>query len=149
MVALMETTPEATMNLDSAGLEVLDKRQCLRLLAAADRGRIAINVRALPMILPVRFVLDGERVVFCTGPDAVLARATDDHVVAFQADGKGPDATEWSVSAVGMARHLVTPEDVARAATLRLRRWSTRGHPCFVTVSTDHISGRYTLPSSG
>ncbi len=108
--------------LDGAGLEILDREECLRLLADADTGRIALTVRALPAILPVRFVLDGERIVIRTGSESTLAGATRSAVVAFEADGRdhrgdhddGPGA-EWSVVATGLARHVTDERELAHA----------------------------------
>jgi hypothetical protein len=39
---------------DGAGFEILERSDCFRLLASTDRGRIAIHVNALPIILRVR-----------------------------------------------------------------------------------------------
>ena len=48
------------MHIDGAGVRVLARTECLALLATAEVGRIAVSARALPLILPVRFV-DGRR----------------------------------------------------------------------------------------
>jgi hypothetical protein len=76
----------------------------------------------------------------------VLERATDGNVVAFEADGTepGPD-WEWSVSLIGLARHLDDSAALTRAASLSLPRWSTELSPRFVAVSSEHLSGRRTL----
>ena len=50
------------MHIDRAGLRVLTREECLALLATAEIGRIAISARALPVILPVRFAMDGDRI---------------------------------------------------------------------------------------
>jgi nitroimidazol reductase NimA-like FMN-containing flavoprotein (pyridoxamine 5'-phosphate oxidase superfamily) len=130
----------SAVDVDRSGLEVLGRAECLRLLAQTDRGRIAINVRALPAILPVRYALDGEQVVVCTDPETVLARATDGHVVAFEAESAEPP--EWSVSVVGVARHVTDPQEEARLGRLPLPRWRPGAHARFVTISTEEISGR-------
>jgi nitroimidazol reductase NimA-like FMN-containing flavoprotein (pyridoxamine 5'-phosphate oxidase superfamily) len=134
--------------IDGAGFEILDRGECLRLLGSSDRGRIALNVGALPAILPVQFALDEERVVFCSRIGTDLDRATDRNVVAFQVDGTflGRD---WSVSAVGLAHHLATAAELARAAALPLRRWSAAADADhrFVAVSTERLTGRRALVS--
>jgi nitroimidazol reductase NimA-like FMN-containing flavoprotein (pyridoxamine 5'-phosphate oxidase superfamily) len=130
-------------DLDGAGLEVLDRAACLGLLARGGVGRIAVNAGALPKILPVRFALDAEQLVMCVGIGSTLDRATLDTVVAFEADGFEPGAAgEWSVSVVGVARHLSDGADTARAEALPLPRWWLDRPPRFVTVSTEHMSGR-------
>ena len=134
------------MEIDRAGLEVLDREECLRLLAQAQRGRIAINVGALPAILPVRFVLDIDRVVLSASEGTTLARATDGSVVAFQTDGTELGSErEWSVSLIGIARHLTEVGEVARAAVLPLQRWSSDLPPRYIAISTERVSGRRTL----
>ena len=45
------------MERDRNGLEILDRSECLRLLAGSSVGRVAVSVGALPVILPVNFRL--------------------------------------------------------------------------------------------
>jgi nitroimidazol reductase NimA-like FMN-containing flavoprotein (pyridoxamine 5'-phosphate oxidase superfamily) len=136
----MPVEPIRTMA-DGAGLEVLDRAGCLGVLATGGIGRVAVNAAALPLILPVRFALDDERVVFCVGQGSTLDQATRDAVVGFEADGPDLDA-DWSVSLVGVARHLVAHGDIRRAEALRLPRWWLDRPPRFVSVSTEHLTGR-------
>jgi len=133
---------------DGAGLVVLDRVECLRRLARGGVGRIAINVGALPRIELVRFAFDADRVVLCVGAGTTLERATRDAVVAFEAGGTEPDSdSEWSVSLVGVAHHLPDGADSARAEALQLpRSWLDRPHG-FVSISTEHVSGRSTPAS--
>jgi nitroimidazol reductase NimA-like FMN-containing flavoprotein (pyridoxamine 5'-phosphate oxidase superfamily) len=49
------------MEIDRNGLEVLDRDECLRLLATATLGRIGLTSQSLPTVLPVNFILEGER----------------------------------------------------------------------------------------
>jgi len=135
----------SSIETDRAGLEILDRAECLRLLSLSERGRIAVTIGALPVILPIRFVLDVGRVVLCVGQGTVLDRATDDNVVSLQADGIDPaSGAEWSVSVIGVARHLTGADDVAASARLPLPRWSSELAPCFVATSVDQVSGRRT-----
>ena len=129
---------------DSAGLLILDRDQCLDILARGGRGRIAISVGALPAILPVRFGLVGDQVVLCVAVGGTLDRATRDVVVAFEADGSGVYG-EWSVSVIGVARELTNVDALKRAEELTLPTWSAREYR-FVAISTDHISGRRVVP---
>ncbi len=138
------------MNMDAAGLEVLDRAACLRLLSTTERGRIAINVGALPRILPVHFVLDVERVVVGVGANSALAKATNDAVVAFEADGFADDdrgvgtGHEWSVSLIGVARHAMAADELAYLESLGLQVWGDGIPHRFVTISTEHVAGRQT-----
>jgi uncharacterized protein len=131
------------MWLDGAGLEILDREECLRLLADAGTGRIALTVRALPTILPVRFVLDGERIVIRAGSRSTLAAATRSAVVAFEADGHDDEPPrEWSVVATGVADHITDQVDQSRLESLTLPRWGGNDHGCLVAISIERLGGR-------
>jgi hypothetical protein len=41
--------------------DALSERECWELLATVSVGRLALSVRALPVILPVQYYLDGRR----------------------------------------------------------------------------------------
>ena len=73
----------------AGGAEVLSRPACLALLAQTDQGRIALSIGALPTIVPVRFVVDEDAIVLAV-PSADLFRATEGHIVAFEADGRAP-----------------------------------------------------------
>jgi len=133
-------TQRGDIEFDRAGLLVLDREQCLELLAPGGLGRIAINVGALPAILPVRFALESDRIVLCIAVGSTLDRATNDAVVAFETDESG-DESEWSVMVTGVARVITRVSELRRAEELALPHWSNGGNR-FVAISTDHISGR-------
>src|SRR5262249_57548434 len=90
---------------------------------------------ALPMVLPVRYALDGERVVVCVGVGSTLDQATRHAVVAFEVDG-GDAAGEWSVSLVGVASPVADGPETAHAEMLRLPHWWFARPPRFVSTST-------------
>jgi len=95
------------MSIDSAGLRVLQRPECVHLLRTATVGRVALSHRALPMILPVHYRLVGDdSITIETTAGSTLHRATDRAVVAFEAEGP-PGATEpsWSVIVHGVATH--------------------------------------------
>lgn len=50
------------------GLRVLDRDQCLRLLADDEIGRLAVIAGNTPAIFPVNYALDGDTIVFRTDP---------------------------------------------------------------------------------
>ncbi len=77
---------------------------CWELLATTSVGRLALSVRALPMILPVRYVVDGESVVISVGRVGPTT-AVHDVVVAFAADRIDQEsASGWMVQMQGRAR---------------------------------------------
>jgi nitroimidazol reductase NimA-like FMN-containing flavoprotein (pyridoxamine 5'-phosphate oxidase superfamily) len=128
--------------LDNAGLEVLDRAECLRLLATAGVGRIAISARAMPVILPVHYVLDGDDIVVRTHRGSTLDLATQGAVVAFEADCVGPGADlAWSVLVTGKARHADEAQ-MQGDGWSELPVWNASVPESVVLISTDHVSGR-------
>jgi len=64
-------------------------------------------MRAVPIIIPVTFDLVDDDVVFRTGPDADIARAVTDAVVAFETDDLGAEqGPAWGVHVTGVARPI-------------------------------------------
>lgn len=128
------------MQIDRNGLEVLDRAECLQLLRSVSLGRIGITVGALPMILPINFRVDGERILFRTGVGTKLDAATRGAVVAFEADDF--DAlyhSGWSVVVTGVARPVDDPDD---HLVHRTPRWAPDLSDRLVEVSVDEVSGR-------
>src|SRR4030095_14183770 len=72
------------MEVDRNGLEVLDRDECLRLLARATLGRLGFTSGALPTVLPVSYHLDGDRILVRTRRGGRLDAALCDAVVAFE-----------------------------------------------------------------
>ena len=131
------------MDMDRNGLEILDRAECLRLLAGSILGRIAVTIGALPVILPVNFLLDGDRILIRTGTGTKLEAATRDAVVAFEVDDVEPFShSGWSVCVTGRAMELRDQDDVARVASLPLPHWAPKGTEHVVAVSVDLVTGR-------
>ncbi len=68
----------------------------------ASVGRLALSVRALPVIMPVQYCLTGHRIAVCLGHREIPERSLNDAVIAFAADAI--DATTrsgWSVQIQG------------------------------------------------
>ncbi len=126
------------MSLDTAGLRVLTRAECLHLLRTVKVGRVALSHRALPMILPVHFrIADDDSIRIVTSPGNTLHRATDRAVVAFEAEGPaGAAEPTWSVIVHGVATH-VEPSD----------RFVV-GAQVGVAISGDQMSGREVLDVS-
>ncbi len=129
------------MEIDGNGWQMLDRKECLAFLASAEVGRIAISTRALPLILPVCFFMDGEQIVISTHFGTALDGSTRDAVVAFEADGPSSHSTVgWSVHVNGIARHVTDPHEIVRLVALRP---CTRLHPQqLIAISTDQLAGR-------
>lgn len=131
------------MKLDSAGLQVLSRAECIELLSTTVIGRIVFTDSALPAVQPVNFCLNGEDIVIRTAAGSKLAAATRHAVVAFEADDFDPGLrTGWSVTAVGQARAVQDPQEIARLATLPLTTWAPGDLDHFIVIGTQELSGR-------
>ncbi|GLU47128.1 pyridoxamine 5'-phosphate oxidase family protein [Nocardiopsis ansamitocini] len=131
------------MRIDTAGLEILRRAECLRLLAAAPIGRIVFTDRALPAIQPVNFTLHGADIIVRTAPDTKLAQATRDSVVAFEVDDYDVyERTGWSVTVVGIGRAVTDLAELAELRTLPLRAWAPGDRAHYIRIETDIVTGR-------
>ena len=131
------------MEVDRNGLEVLDRAECLRLLALATLGRIGFTSGALPSVLPVNFHLDGERILVRTGRGNKLDAALRNVVVAFEVDDFDPiDHSGWSVAVTGVATEVSDPIELDGARHEPVARWAPAGDEAMIAISTELVSGR-------
>jgi len=133
------------MEIDRNGLEVLDRDECLRLLAGASLGRVGFTSGALPTVLPVDFRLDGDRVLVRARRGSRLGRALRDAVVAFEVDDVAPDGhAGWSVAVTGLATEVHEPTDtLGRSGPVGpVERWASTPDDTLVTISTEVLTGR-------
>ncbi|HET9078080.1 MAG TPA: pyridoxamine 5'-phosphate oxidase family protein [Acidimicrobiales bacterium] len=132
------------MAVDRDGLRIFDRDGCLELLRTRPLGRLAVTSRALPAILPVKYCLLGDDVVFTAGTGARSLALVEGQVVAFQADDIDAETCSgWSVLVVGIPR-AVGPDhpDYEAVAGLPLRPWMGRAAAPYMRMSTEHMSGR-------
>ena len=132
------------METDRNGLAVLDRTECLRLLASRTLGRIGLSADALPLVLPVNYRLVGGQIYVRTVRGTKLSAATCNAVVAFEVDDIAEDGTGWSVLVTGVARE-VPDGDPAVAEAVRdapVARWIAAQGSRLVSISLDMLSGR-------
>jgi uncharacterized protein len=123
-------------------LDPLNLDEALALLGTVPVGRIAITDEALPVILPVTFVMDGPDVIIRSVAGSKLAAATHGAVVAFEADDVDRTAkTGWSVMIVGIAQHVTDTADIAQLARLGLEPYVDRA-PHYIRIRATRITGR-------
>jgi nitroimidazol reductase NimA-like FMN-containing flavoprotein (pyridoxamine 5'-phosphate oxidase superfamily) len=130
-------------------VEPLDPDECRAYLRLAVVGRVGTTIGALPAVLPVRYEMLDDHVVFRAAPGTRLTRAVLGAPVAFEVDhldDAGPAG--WSVMVVGQAAELVDGELAERARALELAPWAgTRDH--FVGIATDYVTGRRIASGEG
>ena len=131
------------MSTDRNGLEILGREECLYLLTRRSIGRVGVSIAALPVVLPVNFVLFDGDIVIRTGEGTKLDAALCHSVVAFEVDDFDPVYhTGWSVLVRGRAREVRHPAEVARVRSLPLQPWAGDLPDRFIRISADLVSGR-------
>lgn len=143
MVGPHDLTTMHSMEIDRNGLEVPSREECLRLLAGATLGRLAIHSGALPTIVPVNFALTPEGVVIRTSPGSKLDAAITNSVVAFEVDDYNSIYhSGWSVVVIGVAREITDTKELDAVRRLQLPHWAPGPADHFVCISTELVSGR-------
>lgn len=135
---------------DSLGLEVLDREQCVALLAGGGVGRVVFTSRALPAIQPARFVVHRGAIVVRTASEDALFAGVLDSVVAFAVDQFAEDLDQgWFVTVLGRACEVRDPIVIAELATLPLGRWTGQTDARYVRIPLESVTGRRILGASG
>jgi nitroimidazol reductase NimA-like FMN-containing flavoprotein (pyridoxamine 5'-phosphate oxidase superfamily) len=131
------------MEFDRNGLEVLGRDECLRLLTGSTLGRIGVTSGALPVILPVNFMVRDEHIFIRTGKGTKLDTATRNSVVVFEVDDfEAFDHSGWSVLVTGIARNA-GPSAASLSLTHAPPRWApSPDQERVISISIDLISGR-------
>ena len=127
-------------------LRQLGPDQCLELLARCQVGRVGTSISALPVILPVNYVVFDHGVLFRTAAGTKFDAAVRGIVVAFEADAYDPDGRAgWSVLLVGKASEVSDPGTLERAEarSSAVSTWpGAEGQLHYVHIKAERISGR-------
>lgn len=123
---------------------VLTESECFQHLSQVSLGRIAVSIDALPVILPVRFVLSNDSVIFPTVAGSKFDAATAGTVIAFQADEQDPfSGNYWSVLLQGIASSAGdSPGDVLNGAFPLESRPDLQRKLNMVRIESTIVSGR-------
>lgn len=127
------------------GVEVIEREECVRLLAGEEIGRVGFVNGSTPEILPVNYALDGDAVVFATASGSKL-RCADRGPITFEVDHLDTATRSgWSVVVHGDA-HEVTDLDAPRfvevVRSLVLHPWARGERSHFVRIEPRVITGR-------
>jgi nitroimidazol reductase NimA-like FMN-containing flavoprotein (pyridoxamine 5'-phosphate oxidase superfamily) len=123
--------------------EDIGREDCLELLRDEPVGHVALTARALPVVLPVNFVvLDGD-IVWRSAQGTKLNEASSDFVVAFEADHYEADHSQgWSVMVQGLAHVVTDVGELDRAQAIPLESWTLDGAADrYVCLVPDLVTG--------
>ena len=127
----------------SRGLERLSTDECRNLLRSHTVGRIAVHIGEAPMILPVRYGLLDDDVVFRTDPGSKLSAAAMRVMVAFEVDDiDAASRTGSSVVVTGYAEEVSDAATLDRVDELDMDPWVTDGRDYVVRIRPRTITGR-------
>lgn len=131
------------------GLEVMDRRACLALLAGEEVGRVGLLEGAGPLILPTNYALDGEDIIIRTfsGTKLDLAHGSP---VCFEVDSFDRESRSgWSVVVRGRLE-VVSPREQERWDRVHdlVDPWAQGDHPHVLAIVSNTITGRKVAPGS-
>lgn len=132
------------MTADTHALVELDRTACLALLGSVPLGRLVTTGSGLASVVPVNFVLQPDGIYLRTGGDsAVLRRADQEELVAFEADAyDARSRTGWSVVVHGRAHRVTDPRAVAHLAASPLDPWAGAQRHEVVRIELELVNGR-------
>jgi nitroimidazol reductase NimA-like FMN-containing flavoprotein (pyridoxamine 5'-phosphate oxidase superfamily) len=129
----------------SGELEELSLDECQRLLATQQVGRFAVIVGHYPLVFPVNYAVDGDTIVFRTGPGTKLF-AIERSNVSFEVDEIDiVDRTGWSVLVRGVAQEIAPDHGGAASSTASRQQatpWPGGDRDRIVRIVPDLITGR-------
>jgi nitroimidazol reductase NimA-like FMN-containing flavoprotein (pyridoxamine 5'-phosphate oxidase superfamily) len=132
-------------------LEVIQRDECLRLLAGDEIGRLAVISGNTPIVLPVNYALDGETVVFRTDSGTKLDRGPRARA-SFEVDRFDRQRrTGWSVVATGRLEEVTRYDSATfdRLQGLAVDPWAGGDKAHWMRLVPDRVTGRRVRWSAG
>lgn len=125
--------------------EQIPRQRCWELLATASVGRLALSVRAMPVILPVQYYLSGRRLAACLGHHEIPERSLNDAIIAFTADAIDPATRSgWSVQVQVQGRSVIRARNGSDAGSEAACGQPAAGQ--LVEIEPGVISGYHVRP---
>jgi nitroimidazol reductase NimA-like FMN-containing flavoprotein (pyridoxamine 5'-phosphate oxidase superfamily) len=132
------------------GLGAMTESECWTRLSEATIGRIGVVAGQEPLVLPVNFAVDRERIVFRTGAGTKFHAVVNDAVLALEIDGVDEQYhLGWSVLVVGRSEEVVDSEELTRlVAEVPLRPWAGGDKSHWVALNPSRVTGRKLVPGA-
>ena len=125
-------------------VEVLERQECLDLLASDSVGRLAIVHGGAALIFPVNYAIDGDNVVFRTAPGTKLD-AAGRAGVSFEVDAFDREHhTGWSVVVSGRLEEVTSYDGpvFSRVLGLGVEPWAEGEKLHFLRLVPNRVTGR-------
>lgn len=126
-------------------LEVIFRDECFDLLRARDYGRLGVVEGGQPIVLPINYAVDDERIVFRTGGGAgkfdALVRGS---LAALEIDEIDPTThAGWSVLVTGRVTEVQSTRERDRLrAECSLLPWAPGDRSHWMVMSATRVTGR-------
>lgn len=121
----------------------LDEDECRELLAAHHLGRVAVDDDAGPVVLPVNYLLDRERIVFRTGDGTKLEAARRGAPACFEVDDVDERRRSgWSVVVRGTLATITEDTRLERLRRLPLEPFVGGEKASYVELRATSMAGR-------
>ncbi len=133
-----------SIGVDHAGLGILDRETCARLLASTPIGRLAFISDGDVVVMPVNFRYHEGTIVIRTAVGSKLEAAARHAQMTFEIDQwDDTQAAGWSVIAKGRAREVLDDAEVEELSALGLRPWADADNKHrWIRIRPDELSGR-------
>lgn len=128
-----------------ARVAILTVAECRELLGAHHFGRFGFvdYVGVFPSIIPVNYLLDGDKIVVRTDAGSKLAAALRGAPVAFEVDGVHvTHQVAWSVVVRGHAEEVTDKDTIAELKKTPLLAWHPGTKPRYIRINARQVIGR-------
>jgi hypothetical protein len=121
--------------------QVLSEAECHDLLASASFGRMALTIRALPVVMPVNYGYLGGSVILGMGDGPARRAVAEENVIALGVDSANFTDVFWAVLAIGKATEVTDPSQTAQYQSLGLADPTGTAASHYLRLQPDILTG--------
>lgn len=125
---------------------LIDRPECLRLLAANRFGRLAVDMGGqAPLIRPVNYLFDepSQSIIFRTSDGTKRRGLIAARKAAFEVDSLDQvNRTGWSVVVRGVTEEITDHRELRRLAAAPLDPWAPGDRPYWMRIRAFTVTGR-------
>lgn len=125
-------------------IEVIPRAECLTLLREYDYGRLGVVDGTQPLVLPINYAMDGERVVFRTGDGGKFQALVRGAKAALEIDSVSSETRSgWNVLVQGRVEQVESSAEIERlSAVCPLLPWAPGDRSHWMRLTPARIGGR-------